>query len=139
MSGNTAADGPVPQAEQLAARWRLGGELARLQAVRDALIGEGLAEEPEAASVAETSTIDQHQADLGTETFERERDQSLLEDIEHEIADVRRAFVRLDRGSYGRCEACGTRIPDERLAAMPAARFCLGHQAAAEVIPGLVV
>jgi RNA polymerase-binding transcription factor DksA len=88
--------------------------------------------------VAETSTIDQHQADLGTETFERERDQSLLEDIEQEIADVQRAFVRLDRGTYGRCEACGAEIPDDRLIAVPAARFCLEHQAAAEVIPGLV-
>ena len=113
MSGNTTADEPVPQPEQLAARWRLAGELVRLQTVRDALIGEGLAEESEAASVAETSTIDQQQADLGTETFERERDQSLLQDIEHEIADVRRAFARLDRASYGRCEG-GARIPGGR-------------------------
>jgi RNA polymerase-binding transcription factor DksA len=139
MSVNTAADERAPQAEQSVARWRLGGELARLRAVRDALLGEGLAEESEAASVAETSTIDQHQADLGTETFERERDQSLLQDIEQEIGDVRRAFVRLDRGTYGRCEACGTHIPGERLAAMPSARFCLEHQAAAEVIPSFVI
>lgn len=138
MSVNTAADERAPQAEQPPARRRLRAELARLRAVRDALIGEGLAAESEAASVAETSTIDQHQADLGTETFERERDQSLLRDIEQEIADLRRAFVRLDRGTYGRCEACGTHIPDERLAAMPAARFCLEHQAAAEVIPSFV-
>jgi RNA polymerase-binding transcription factor DksA/ribosome-associated translation inhibitor RaiA len=133
----TPADEPAPPAEPSTARRRLRDELARLQAVRDALIGEGFAEESEAVSVAETSTIDQHQADLGTETFERERDQSLLEDIEQEIADVRRAFVRLDQGTYGRCEACGTQIPDERLVAMPAARFCLEHQAAAEVITGL--
>jgi RNA polymerase-binding transcription factor DksA len=84
------------------------------------------------------SSIDQHQADLGTETFERERDLSLLEDVEREIADVQRALVRLDRGSYGFCEACGAQIPDERLSAVPAARFCLEHQAAAEVLGGLV-
>jgi RNA polymerase-binding transcription factor DksA/ribosome-associated translation inhibitor RaiA len=134
----TPADEPAPPAEPSTARRRLRDELARLQTVQHALIGEGLAEESEAASVAETSTIDQHQADLGTETFERERDQSLLEDIDQEIADVQRAFVRLDRGTYGRCEACGTQIPDERLVAVPAARFCLEHQAAAEVITGLV-
>jgi RNA polymerase-binding transcription factor DksA len=137
------SEGPVVRRredppEQPTARRRLREELARLRAVRDALIGERLADETEAASVAETSTIDQHQADLGTETFERERDLSLLEDIEQEIADVRRAFVRLDRGNYGRCEACGAPIPDERLAALPAARFCLEHQAAAEVIPSFV-
>lgn len=122
------ADEPVPQAEPSTARRRLRDELARLLAVRAALIGEGLAEERETDSVAETSTIDQHQADLGTETFERERDQSLLEDIEQEITDVQRAFVRLHRGTYGRCEACGAQIPDERLIAVPATRFCLEHQ-----------
>jgi RNA polymerase-binding transcription factor DksA len=135
------SEGPVVRGSEHAAanaRRRLGEELARLRAVQDALIGERLAEETEAASVAELSTIDQHQADLGTETFERERDLSLLQDIEQEIVDVRRAFVRLDRGIYGHCEACGTQIPDERLAALPAARFCLEHQAATEVIPGLV-
>ena len=68
----------------------------------------------------------------------RERDQSLLEDIEQEIADVERAFVRLDRGTYGRCEACGAQIPDDRLVAMPASRFCLEHEAEAEIMSGLV-
>jgi RNA polymerase-binding transcription factor DksA len=87
--------------------------------------------------VADTSTIDQRQADLGTETFERERDLSLLEDIEPQIAEVQQAFVRLDRGTYGRCETCGAEIPDERLVAVPATRFCLAHQAAAEIVPGL--
>ena len=51
---------------------------------------------------------------------------------------MQRAFVRLDRGTYGRCEACGAEIPDDRLLAVPAARFCLEHQAEAEVIPGPV-
>jgi RNA polymerase-binding transcription factor DksA/ribosome-associated translation inhibitor RaiA len=131
------ADEPPPPAEPSTARRRLRDELTRLEAVRAVLGGEGLDDESEAASVAETSTIDQHQADLATETFERERDLSLLEDIDQEIADVQRAFVRLDRGSYGRCEACGAQIPDERLVAVPATRFCLQHQAAAEIIPGI--
>jgi RNA polymerase-binding transcription factor DksA len=131
-------DEPPPPAEPSTARRRLRDELARLEAVRAALVGEGLASESEAASVAEMSSVDQHQADLATETFERERDQSLLEDVEQEIADVQRALVRLDRGTYGRCEACGAQIPDERLAAVPAARLCLEHQAEAEIITGLV-
>jgi RNA polymerase-binding transcription factor DksA/ribosome-associated translation inhibitor RaiA len=133
----TPADEPAAPAEPSTARRRLRDELSRLEAVRTVLIGEGLAEESEAASVAETSTIDQHQADLGTETFEREQDMSLLQDVELEIGEVGRAFVRIDRDTYGRCEACGVQIPDERLVAMPAARFCLEHQAAAEIITGL--
>jgi RNA polymerase-binding transcription factor DksA/ribosome-associated translation inhibitor RaiA len=131
------ADEPPPPAEPSTARRRLRDEVARLEAVRGALVGEGLASGSEAASVADNSTIDRHQADLGTETFERERDLSLLEDMEQEIAEVQQAFVRLDRGTYGRCETCGAEIPDERLVAVPATRFCLAHQAAAEIVPGL--
>jgi RNA polymerase-binding transcription factor DksA/ribosome-associated translation inhibitor RaiA len=132
----TPADEPAPPAEPATARRRLRDELDRLEAVRAALVGEALDEEPASESVGEVATIDQHQADLGTETFERERDLSLLEDVELEIADVRRAFARVDRGTYGRCEACGAQIPDERLVAVPATRFCLAHQAATEVIRG---
>jgi RNA polymerase-binding transcription factor DksA len=42
-----------------------------------------------------------------------------------EIADVRHAYERLLRGTYGECEACGDPIPDERLRALPAARYCV--------------
>jgi RNA polymerase-binding transcription factor DksA len=115
----------------------LRDELARLEAVRATLVAECLDQESETESLSEISSIDQHPADLGTETFEREKDLSLLADVDEEIADVRRAFIRLDRGTYGRCEACGQQIPDERLAARPASRFCLEHQAASEIITGL--
>ena len=66
------------------------------------------------------------------ETFEREKDFSILEQIEAELADVDRALHRLDDGSYGRCDACRQPIDDNRLEAMPAARFCYMHQAQAE-------
>ncbi|HET6951558.1 MAG TPA: TraR/DksA C4-type zinc finger protein, partial [Acidimicrobiales bacterium] len=62
---------------------------------------------------------------------------SLLEDVDEKIADAHRALARLDRGAYGRCEACGREIPDERLVARPATRFCLEHQATTEITPGL--
>jgi len=127
----------APPAAPSTARRRRRDELDRLTSVRGVLAGEALDQETEAESVGKLSSIDQHPADLGSETFERERELSLLEDLEAEIADVRRALVRLDRGGYGRCQACGRQIPDERLSAVPAARFCFEHQAAAEVIGGL--
>ncbi|HET6953728.1 MAG TPA: sigma 54 modulation/S30EA ribosomal C-terminal domain-containing protein [Acidimicrobiales bacterium] len=131
------ADEPAAPAEPTTARRRLRDELERLEAVRAALVAEGLDTESETESLADTASIDQHPADLGTETFEREKDLSLLEDVEQGIADVHRALTRLGHGTYGRCEACDRQIPDERLVARPAARFCLEHQAEAEVIPGL--
>ncbi|HET6951365.1 MAG TPA: sigma 54 modulation/S30EA ribosomal C-terminal domain-containing protein [Acidimicrobiales bacterium] len=133
----TPADEPAPPAERATARRRLRVELERLEGVRAALRADGLDLESETESLSEAASIDQHQADLGTETFEREKDLSLLEDVDEKIADAHRALARLDRGACGRCEACGREIPDERLVARPATRVCLEHQATTEITPGL--
>jgi RNA polymerase-binding transcription factor DksA len=114
------------------ARQRLADERARLDGVKSTFDDEGLTEQSESDSVGELSSYDQHQADMGTETFEREKDLSILEQVEAELADVEHALRRLDDGTYGTCEVCGKAIPDERLEAMPAARLCLEHQAEAE-------
>jgi len=114
------------------ARRRLEDERARLEGVRETFADEHLNDESESDNVSELSSIDQHQADLGTETFEREKDISILEQIEAELADVEHALQRLDDGTYGTCEVDGRPIPEERLEALPAARFCLEHQAEAE-------
>jgi RNA polymerase-binding transcription factor DksA len=114
------------------ARGRLAGERERLEGIRSSFEEEGLTRESEEESLAELSSIDQHQADIGTETFDRERDLSILEQVEAELADVEHALARLDAGTYGICEACGRPIGDDRLEALPAARFCVDDQAQAE-------
>jgi RNA polymerase-binding transcription factor DksA len=111
---------------------RLDEEHERLQRMRTEYDNEHLTTESETDSVAELSAHAQHQADLGTETFNRERDLSILEHIDAELADVEHALRRLDDGSYGTCEACGRPISSDRLEAMPAARFCLNDQTLAE-------
>jgi RNA polymerase-binding transcription factor DksA len=113
------------------ARRHLEAERERLEGVRAGFDDEGL-DESETDSVGELSSIDQHPADLGTETFEREKDVSIIEQVESELADVEHALRRLDEGTYGICEACGKPIGDARLDAMPAARLCLDDQAQAE-------
>jgi RNA polymerase-binding transcription factor DksA len=114
------------------ARSRLDQEQTRLEGLRDDFLEEGLTSETEQESLSELSSVDQHQADTGTETFNRERDMSILESLEAELADVEHALRRLDEGTYGNCDACGRQIDDARLEAMPATRFCLEDQAAAE-------
>ena len=114
------------------ARQRLAQERERLDEVRSTFDAEGLTDQSESDSVGELSSYDQHQADLGTETFEREKDLSILEQVEAELADVEHALRRLDEGTYGMCEVCGKPIPEERLEAMPATRLCLEHQSEAE-------
>jgi len=122
--------GRVAAMDQDEVRRRLDEERTRLEGLREGF--DDLHAESEDASLSELSSLDQHQADVGTETFNRERDLSILERVEAELADIDHAMRRLDEGSYGTCEACGKPIGDERLEAMPAARFCLEDQATAE-------
>ena len=114
------------------ARRRLDAERERLNGLHREFDDEHLTEETEGESISELSSLDQHQADVGTETFEREKDLSILEQIDAELADVEHALKRLDDGTYGTCEFDGKPIPEERLEAQPAARFCVEHQAEAE-------
>jgi RNA polymerase-binding transcription factor DksA len=113
-------------------RDRLTEEQERLEQLMDGFRDEHLTDESENQSVFELSDQPQHQADLGTETFHREADLSLLEQVEAELADVEHALRRIDDGTYGTCEACGRPIDDDRLEVLPAARFCVEDQSVAE-------
>jgi RNA polymerase-binding transcription factor DksA len=114
------------------AKERLEDERVRLEQTRSAFDDEHLRDESEGENVSELSSVDQHPADVGTETFEREKDISILEQVEAELADIEHALKRLEEGTYGICEACSERIEEARLEAMPAARFCIKDQALAE-------
>ena len=111
------------------ARQRLSDERERLNQVKDEMQS---ASENERDSTSELSSMDQHQADAGTELFDRERDLGILEAVEGELAEVERALTRIDEGTYGVCEACGKQIADERLEAQPYARLCVEDQQQAE-------
>jgi RNA polymerase-binding transcription factor DksA len=81
---------------------------------------------------SEGGSADQHPADMGTETFELEKDLSIQSNLEASLADVEWAMKRLDDGTYGTCETCKRRIPKARLEAMPATRYCIDDQQRAE-------
>ena len=81
-------------------------------------------------STGETSTVDQHPADLASDTLEREVDLSVREAAEDSLRQVEAALERLEAGTYGICERCNEPIPDERLEARPEAQYCVEHQPA---------
>ena len=112
------------------ARKGLEEERTRLRGIRDNLTRER--DESTSETAGELSSFDQHPGDSGTETFEMEKNVSLLEQVEDELKEIEAAFERLERGEYGRCLACGRPIGDERLEAMPATRYCIEDQAKAE-------
>ena len=67
----------------------------------------------------ELSRVDQHTADAGSELFENERDQSMINRLEQELGAIERAERRLEEGTYGISVESGEPIPDGRLEAVP--------------------
>lgn len=77
---------------------------------------------------SELAHLDQHPADEGSETHDRELDATseiFFEEEERRIGEARRA---LQDGTYGTCRGCGREIPKQRLEAVPEAVFCIDCQ-----------
>ncbi len=85
------------------------------------------------ASIAElhaddlAETQDDNFADGGQVAAGQDEIMALATDLRAQLDDVQRALEKLDAGTYGRCEVCDEPIGDERLAVMPAARYCMVH------------
>lgn len=90
--------------------------------------------ETEAASIGELTDYDQHQADIATETFEQWRDVGVKHTVQQEIDEVDAALARLESGTFGTCDRCHQPIHEERLRAVPFARFCRDHQPGGELM-----
>jgi RNA polymerase-binding transcription factor DksA len=107
---------------------RLNDERARRLALAQRL----RREESDPVESSELSKVDQHPAELGSETFERELELTTLTIVEGELKDIDDALRRLDDGTYGICEECGKPIDEARLEAVPWARYCVVDQARVE-------
>jgi RNA polymerase-binding transcription factor DksA len=105
----------------------LAAEAERLREVRAAL-ERNHPHDSDAERSSGLSFLDQHQADVASEVLEHEVELSILATVDGALAEVGAAQERLQRGEYGTCQICGTPIPDARLDAMPATRFCLDHE-----------
>jgi RNA polymerase-binding transcription factor DksA len=103
------------------ARHRLQSEKSRVLGLIAEVRGE-LGSGSESDELSELSNYDQHPADTGTETFEREKDLSILDSLEAELDELEAALQRIDDGTYGVDEVTGEPIAPERLEAVPTAR-----------------
>ncbi len=65
------------------------------------------------------------QADAGSKTLERENEMWVSANTRDMLDQARRALARLDDGTYGLCESCGTPIRKGRLLAFPRATLCI--------------
>jgi hypothetical protein len=97
------------------ARERLTEEHERLDEIRAGFDNEHLHDESEGESTSELSHLAQHSADIASETFEREKDFSILEQVEAELADVVRGTHRcnargVEGGGWGGEESAEDRL-----------------------------
>jgi RNA polymerase-binding transcription factor len=92
---------------------------ARLEAKRTDLQHEiaGLAFEE--ASSGQTDEGVEDTGETAQAFQEAQRDESILQNERHLLADIEEALRRLQDGTYGRCLTCGQPIPERRLEAIP--------------------
>ncbi len=65
------------------------------------------------------------QADAGSATWEREHELSVTNNARDLIDQNTHALDRIEQGTYGDCESCGTPIGKMRLQAFPRATLCM--------------
>jgi DnaK suppressor protein len=109
-------------------RDRLEAELGEVRA-QMAQITETVFSQDQSESWGEN---DQESADVGTSTFEREKELSISNNLVDLQSKLQRAIQKIDDGTYGRCERCGKPIEKPRIRALPYASLCLADKQAEE-------
>ena len=74
---------------------------------------------------SDIALVDQHPADVATETSDRELDASRGAMFVACLRQIDDAFARLKAGTYGTCIVCGEAIPDERLRLVSDTPYCV--------------
>jgi DnaK suppressor protein len=80
------------------------------------------------AEGSEASAFGMHQADAGSDAYDRDFALSLLSQEQDALYEIEEALKRVDAGTYGVCEMSGKLIPHARLEAIPFARFTVECQ-----------
>jgi RNA polymerase-binding protein DksA len=104
----------------LAERQRLSVGIQKLE--------EDTLHQPAGDHVADVSSY----AEVGTDNNERETALSIASGESEMLRNVSDALVRIQDGSYGKCEGCNEEIPKKRLEVFPAAKYCIECQSKLE-------
>jgi RNA polymerase-binding transcription factor DksA len=84
------------------------------------------------AEGSEASAFGMHQADAGSDAYDRDFALSLLSQEQDALYEIEEALKRLETGTYGICEMSGKPIAHARLEALPFARLTVECQAQVE-------
>jgi RNA polymerase-binding transcription factor DksA len=108
----------------------------RLLQLRDAMVDSmaGVAQDTLRARAegSEASAFGMHQADAGSDAYDRDFALSLLSQEQDALYEIDEALKRIDLGTYGKCEMSGKPILRARLEAIPFARYTVECQSQLE-------
>ena len=108
----------------------------KLLYLRDAMVDSmaGVAQDTlrSRAEGSEASAFGMHQADAGSDAYDRDFALSLLSQEQDALYEIDQALKRIELGTYGVCEMSGKSIPRARLEAIPFARFTVECQSQLE-------
>ncbi|MEY2479388.1 MAG: DnaK suppressor protein [Verrucomicrobiota bacterium] len=112
------------------------GQKEKLLQLRDAMVDSmaGVAQDTlrSRAEGSEASAFGMHQADAGSDAYDRDFALSLLSQEQDALYEIDQALKRIELGTYGKCEMSGKAIPRARLEAIPFARFTVECQSQLE-------
>lgn len=108
----------------------------RLLALKDTLLDSmnGVAKDSlrSRAEGSEASAFGMHQADAGSDAYDRDFALSLLSQEQDSLYEIDEALKRIENGTYGNCEISAKPIPQARLEALPFTRYTVECQAELE-------
>lgn len=81
---------------------------------------------------SETSAFGMHQADAGSDAYDRDFALSMLSKEQGSLYEIDEALKRIEDGTYGICEISEKPIPHARLEALPFTRYTVDCQAELE-------
>jgi RNA polymerase-binding transcription factor DksA len=112
------------------------GQKDKLLQLRDAMVDSmaGVAKDNlrSRAEGSEASAFGMHQADAGSDAYDRDFALSLLSQEQDALYEIDQALKRIELGTYGVCEMSGKPISHARLEAIPFARFTVECQSQLE-------
>jgi DnaK suppressor protein len=116
--------GAITRMPAVNARWKKNYE--NLMALRDDMHKrkDGLVE----TAKQEQAVFSLHMADAGTDQYDQDFALSMLSTEQSALYEIEEALNRIRNGTYGICEVTGQPIEQERLEAIPWARFSLQAQ-----------
>jgi DnaK suppressor protein len=108
----------------------------KLLQLRDAMVDSmaGVAQDTLRARAegSEASAFGMHQADAGSDAYDRDFALSLLSQEQDALYEIDEALKRIELGTYGKCEMSGKPILRARLEAIPFARYTVECQSQLE-------